>query len=133
MGYFNTDASGSGELRVARDGKLPRVTAADGVHLHPLLGERLNINVVVLEPGAIAEVHTHDEEQMGYIARGSCTFTDGGMTYELRAGDTYHAPPGTPHGATGGQPDGCTIIDAFSPPRAGLRELLEASGSDLPS
>jgi quercetin dioxygenase-like cupin family protein len=124
MSYFSRDVEAAGTLRFARDGELKGVTAAPGVTLHPLIGERLNINVVVIDPGCEAVVHTHDEEQMGYIVSGQCEFTDGTNTLTLGPGDTYHALPGVPHGAKA-LDEQCVIIDCFSPPRAGLRELLE--------
>lgn len=110
-------------LRVVRGEDLPIVVLTTGITAAALLGERLNINVVTLEPGAVAPVHTHDEEQMGYVVSGSCDFSDGSQEVRLGAGDTYHAPPGASHGARAHEA-GCVIIDVFSPPRAGLRELL---------
>ena len=124
MSYFSRDVEATGELKTAKAGDLRGVEAAPGVTLHPLIGERLNINVVVIEPGCEAEVHTHDEEQMGYVVSGQCEFSDGKNTSTLGPGDMYHALPGVPHGAKA-LDERCVIIDCFSPPRAGLRELLE--------
>jgi quercetin dioxygenase-like cupin family protein len=124
VSYFSRDTAATGELRIAKDGELRGVEAAPGVTLHPLLGERMNINIVVIDPGCVAELHTHDEEQMGYVVSGTCEFTDGVSTWSLGPGDTYHAAPGVPHGARAFD-ERCVIIDAFSPERAGLRELLE--------
>jgi quercetin dioxygenase-like cupin family protein len=123
--YFSSDFTGTGELQIVRAGELKELTVAEGVHLHPLLGERLNINVVVLDAGAVAEVHTHPEEQMGYVVSGECEFSDGATTWRLVPGDTYRAAPGVPHGARAFE-ERCVIIDVFSPPRAGLREMLES-------
>ena len=124
MTYFSRDTAATGELLVTKDGGLRGVEAAPGVTLHPLIGERMNINVVVIDAGCEAEVHTHDEEQMGYIVSGICEFTDGTNTHLLGPGDTYHAPPGVPHGAKA-LDERCVIIDCFSPVRAGLQELLD--------
>lgn len=124
MSYFSRDVAGTGELRIAKDGELRGVTAAPGVTLHPLIGQRMNINVVVIDAGCVAEVHTHDEEQMGYVVSGTCEFTDGTSAWTLGPGDTYHAAPGVPHGAKA-LDERCVIIDCFSPPRAGLKELLD--------
>jgi unsaturated pyranuronate lyase len=121
--YFSSDVEATGALRVVRAHELKPVAVADGVVLHPLIGEGMNISVVVLEAGAVAELHTHSEEQMGYVVSGRCEFTDGESTWLLDPGDTYHAAPGVPHGAKA-RDERCVIIDCFSPPRAGLRELL---------
>lgn len=110
-------------LRIERGGELPSFALADGIDIRPLAGERLNINIVTLAPGAVAPVHTHDEEQIGYVVSGACDFSDGTRTRRLAAGDAYHAPPGVPHGATA-LDEGCVIIDAFAPPKAEVLRLL---------
>lgn len=107
-----------------RDADLRAFEVSPGVTIHPVLGERMNVNVVHLAPDAVADVHSHDEEQLGYVVRGDCEFTDGTRTHRLGPGDLYHAPAGTPHGARAFA-EGCVIIDTFAPPRAGIRELLE--------
>ena len=124
-GYF---AEGSGEpagdpryVQVERD--VPEVEAAPGVWMRPVFGDRLNLSLVRMEPGAEAAVHAHDEEQIGIVLDGSCRFTLGEETRTLRHGDVYVAPPFVPHGALAGD-DGCRILDAFAPPREALRELL---------
>ena len=122
--YFSKEEASSMQMRIVFKGDLPEVTLTTGITATPLIGERLNINVVTLSPGAVAPAHAHDEEQMGYVVSGSCDFFDDERTERLGPGDTYHAPPGATHGARA-HDDGCLIIDVFSPPRAGLKELLD--------
>jgi quercetin dioxygenase-like cupin family protein len=125
--YFSKDAAiAGGALRVERGGEMKGIEVAPGVTLHPLIGDGMNINIVVLEPGAEAELHAHSEEQMGYIVSGDCEFTDGTNTWKLAPGDTYHAGSGVPHGAKAFD-ERCVIIDCFSPMRAGIKELLEGA------
>ncbi len=121
--YFSKEAATSTAMRIIFKGKHPQVTLTDGITAEPLMGERLNINIVTLAPGAVAPAHAHDEEQMGYVVSGSCDFFDDEQSERLGPGDTYHAPPGATHGARA-HDEGCLIIDVFSPPRAGLKELL---------
>src|SRR6266508_6044419 len=121
--YFSKEAATSTAMRIILKGTHPQVTLTDGITAEPLMGERLNINIVTLAPGAVAPAHTHDEEQMGYVVSGSCDFFDDEHSERLGPGDTYHAPPGATHGARA-HDEGCLIIDVFSPPRAGLKELL---------
>ncbi len=83
----------------------------------PLGGENLMINFVRIEPGAEVPLHQHSQEQAGTVIEGSIFMTIGDETRELRRGDVYIAPPNSVHGATGG-PDGCLVVDVFSPPRA---------------
>jgi len=110
-------------VTVQTEGERRRFPLVEGIEIQPVVGARMNINVVTLEPESIAPVHTHDEEQIGYVVSGTCSFTDGGAVWDLGPGDSYHCAPNAPHGATAGS-EGCVIIDAFTPPRAGVRELL---------
>jgi quercetin dioxygenase-like cupin family protein len=123
MSYFSTGSRSGDALHVGRRSELPDLPLVDGIRARPIVGERLNIQEVVLEPGAVAPVHTHDEEQIGFVVSGEIEFTDGDSTWRLGPGDCYHAPPGVPHGATAGT-EGCVVVDAFSPPREQIRALL---------
>jgi quercetin dioxygenase-like cupin family protein len=111
------------DLSVRRPEELPHFALAPGIEARPVMGERMNLNVVRLEAGAVAAVHSHGEEQIGYVARGSCVLTDGTATHRLDEGDIYHAPPGVPHGAHA-LDEGCVIIDVFAPPKAEIVTLL---------
>ncbi|HJR18542.1 MAG TPA: cupin domain-containing protein [Actinomycetota bacterium] len=127
MAYFDEGSPGRSDMTVSRAADLPELTLVDGIRVHPVVGDKLLVQEVVLDPGSVAPIHVHDEEQIGYVVSGSCEFTDGKTTWSLAAGDWYHAPPGAPHGATAFD-DGCVIIDAFSPPREQvLRMLAERS------
>jgi quercetin dioxygenase-like cupin family protein len=101
----------------------PRITPAPGVHLQPVAGVGLMLSRVTVEPHCEVPAHAHDEEQMGIVIAGSGDFELGGETRPVGPGDTYHAPPGVAHGLRAGA-DGCVVIDAFSPPRAALLELM---------
>jgi quercetin dioxygenase-like cupin family protein len=41
----------------------------------------------------------------------------------MRAGDCVVIPPHVVHGGTAG-PAGCTVVDVFTPPRAGIVSLM---------
>lgn len=114
-------------MQIARNAELPVLPLVDGIVLRPVVGDRLNIQEVVLEPGATAPLHTHDEEQVGYVVSGEIDFTDGNETHRLKAGDFYYASSGTPHGATALE-GGCVVIDAFSPPREQVVKMLAERG-----
>ena len=123
--YFGS-ATGRAEGAVGRfapiDGQ-PTVTPTPGVHIQPLPGAAVMLCRVTFEPHSEAPVHTHDEEQMGIVLSGSGDFALDGQTRQVGPGDTYHAPPGVPHGLVAGS-EGCIVIDVFSPPRAAILELL---------
>jgi len=123
--YFGS-ATGRAEGVAGRfapiDGQ-PTITPSPGVHIQPLSGAAVMLSRVTLEPGSAAPVHTHDEEQMGIVISGSGDFELDGEVRRVGPGDTYHAPPGVPHGVVAG-PEGCVVVDVFSPPRAALLEFL---------
>jgi quercetin dioxygenase-like cupin family protein len=112
-------------LNLERDA--PSLPVEPGIVIRPVLGQRLNMNFVYFEPRTVAPVHQHREEQMGTILEGSLQFELAGETRTLRPGDVYVVPPDVPHGAVTGE-EGCIVLDVFSPPREGLRELVERSG-----
>ena len=94
--------------------------------MRPVFGGNLNLSFVRMEPNSEAALHEHSEEQIGFVLEGSCELTLGDETRTLRAGDVYVAPPFVPHGAVTREEE-CRILDAFSPPREALRELMERS------
>jgi quercetin dioxygenase-like cupin family protein len=85
-------------------------------------GERLTLAILELDPGAVAAEHSHENEQLGIILQGTITFRVGDEQRELSPGETWFIPSNTPHEATAG-PDGCVVIDVFSPPREDFRTL----------
>ena len=89
----------------------------EGITARAVHGERLTLAVVELEPGAIAETHSHDHEQLGLVLRGSIRFRVGDEERELGPGETWEIPSNTPHRAEAG-PDGATVLDLFAPPRS---------------
>jgi quercetin dioxygenase-like cupin family protein len=117
-----------GYLNVEND--VPPLSVEPGIAVRPILGRRLNISFISFEPRAVAPVHQHPEEQIGTIYEGSLEFELDGERRILRRGDVYVIPPDVPHGAVATD-EGCTSLDVFSPPRQGLRELLEKQGDQV--
>ena len=89
----------------------------DGITARAVHGERLTMAVVELEPGAIAEEHSHEHEQLGLVLRGSIRFRIGSEERELGPGETWEIASLTPHRAEAG-PHGATVLDLFAPPRS---------------
>jgi quercetin dioxygenase-like cupin family protein len=124
-GYFGSAAAREEGARgrfAPIDGQ-PTISPSPGVHFQPVPGVRLLLCRVTIEPHSEAPVHAHDEEQMGIVVSGSGDFELDGETRQVVPGDTYHAPPGVPHGLRA-RAEGCVVIDVFSPPRAALVELM---------
>ena len=93
------------------------IVLADGIKARAVNGERLTMAVVDLAPNAISPEHKHENEQLGFVIRGSMTMRIGTEVLELHAGDTYLIPSEVEHGAAAG-PDGATVTDVFAPIRA---------------
>ena len=105
----------------------------DGAVARAVHGERITMAVIDLDPNVAVHVHQHENEQLGFVIKGSITITIGGEARELRTGETYAIPPQVPHSAETG-PEGATVIDVFSPPREDWERLerLEASPGRWP-
>lgn len=93
--------------------------AFDGVHLTELTsGDRANVNYLELEPGAEVPMHSHSNEQHGFVHEGRLT-----LTFEDRAdltvasGEGYVLESDEPHGAANRGDEPVVAIDVFSPPR----------------
>ena len=112
---------------------LEPIVLADGIRARAVKGERMTMAVVDLAPNAISPEHKHENEQLGFVIRGSMTMRIGDEVLELKAGDTYVIPSHIEHGAAAG-PDGATVTDVFAPIRADwdTRERLEPSRGDWP-
>jgi quercetin dioxygenase-like cupin family protein len=48
-------------------------------------------------PGQTVDTHSHEFDAQALVTEGEMWLTFGSDTQHLRAGDTFHVPPGTPH------------------------------------
>lgn len=95
---------------------IKEVTLVEGINARFVTGSRLMFSFVRLAPGAIMPDHHHPHEQLGYVVEGSMVLNIAGDERDLQPGDAYAIPGDVTHRAVGG-PDGCLVLDAFSPPR----------------
>lgn len=101
-----------GELGTTAPQQIWDRIAARSVH-----GERLTLAVIELDPGAEVAAHSHENEQLGIVLRGTMDFRVGDERRELAPGGTWRIPANVEHEATAG-PEGAVVIDVFSPARA---------------
>jgi len=88
----------------------------EGVLARPLHADRVTIGFVDIDPGVLVPEHRHDNEQVGFVQRGSVTMTIAGQSRELGVGETYSIAGGVPHSARAGA-DGASVVDVFAPVR----------------
>ena len=96
---------------------VPPARIWDGVLARAVNGERLTIGFVDLNPNIEVPEHTHENEQVGFVQRGSITMVIAGESRKLAAGGTYTIGSNVPHSATTG-PAGASVVDVFAPVRA---------------
>ena len=96
--------------------KLKPMRIWDGVLARTLNGDRVTIGFVDIEPNVLVPEHQHENEQVGFVLRGSVTMTVEGQSRELRVGETYTIASQLPHSAKAGA-DGVSVVDVFAPVR----------------
>ena len=72
-----------------------------------------------LEKDSVVPIHSHMNDQVGYVVSGSVEYTIGTETRILKPGDNYAIPGGIDH--TARAIEDSWIIDVFSPPREDYR------------
>ena len=98
-------------------GELTPAQIWDGVLARPLNGERVTVGFVDIDPNVLVPEHRHENEQVGFVQRGSVTMTIAGEARELPVGGTYRIPSNVPHSAKAGA-GGASVVDVFAPVRA---------------
>ena len=122
--YFDQAGDPSDEPgRFVRVDDLEPLRVMDGLEFRPVTTDSVMTNFVTFAPDAPAPMHHHVEQQITIVLSGELTFTVGGETNLMHAGDCAVMPPHVPHGGAAG-PAGCTVVDVFTPPRAAIAALL---------
>jgi quercetin dioxygenase-like cupin family protein len=96
--------------------KLKPTRIWDGVLGRVVNGEKVTIGFVDIDPNAQVPEHRHENEQVGFVLRGSVTMVVDGQSRELRVGETYTIASQVPHSAKAGA-DGVSVVDVFAPVR----------------
>ena len=92
------------------------------------LGENIMVTRWELAPNTPLPVHDHVSEQVTMVLEGSVTLVfPGEEKITLRSGDMLVIPPSKPHGVEVG-PQGCTVMDLFSPLR---QDFIDGSAAYL--
>lgn len=89
---------------------------APGVSGKVAWGKKLMLSLVLLEPNAAVQEHSHPHEQMGMLVSGTMQLVIAGKPSLLSGNEMYLVPGGVRHSARAG-PEGAVALDAFAPPR----------------
>jgi quercetin dioxygenase-like cupin family protein len=95
---------------------VPAHRIADGIDRQMIVGEKLMMCRLTLQPHVDTPVHSHPHEQMTIVERGRVRFTVGDCARIAVAGDVLHFPSNVSHGATM-LDDEVVLIDIFTPIR----------------
>jgi quercetin dioxygenase-like cupin family protein len=93
-----------------------RHTIFGTVHIRTCAGDHVQFSLVDIPPGGVVAEHSHANEQMGLVLEGELTFTIGGETRLLKAGDVFRIPGGVPHSVVAGDRP-AKALDVFHPIR----------------
>jgi quercetin dioxygenase-like cupin family protein len=122
--YFDDSGDASDEPgRFVRVDELDPLLPSPGLTFRPVATESVLTNFVTFDPDTPAPMHHHIEQQIAIVLSGELRFTVGAETRAMHAGDCVVIPPHVPHGGVAG-PDGCTVLDVFTPPRAAIVGLM---------
>ena len=97
----------------------------DGISTRIFCGQEAMLSVVTIEANAKGKIHSHPQEQWGYLIQGSGIRIQDGEEIIINKGDFWQTPGGVDHGIIGG-PNGAKVLDVFSPPRDEYK--VEGSG-----
>ncbi len=117
------DASGAS---ITHMDDYPSYEIAAGLFFRPVFAENLSLNFATFPPHSGFPAHGHPEEQISIIREGRMEFTIGDTTQLVGPGDVIVFPPGVVHeGRTFDV--ACRVIDIFSPPRSGIRDVIASA------
>lgn len=89
---------------------------ADGLSTRIFPGDQAMLSIVTIQPDACGDLHSHPQEQWGFLLEGSGVRTQDGEDIPVKAGDFWRTPGGVDHSFRGG-PEGAKVLDVFAPPR----------------
>lgn len=101
---------------------------ADGLNTRIFVGDNLMLSFVRIEPNSVGNIHSHAEEQWGYLLEGECIRIQGDEEFAAKAGDFWQTPGNVSHGIRTGE-KGALVLDIFSPPRPEYRTSGEGFGA----
>src|SRR6266436_3932671 len=104
----------------AEEGGLER-KLAEGITTRVFFSDQIMLSVAEIAPYTEPSIHSHPEEQWGYLLEGECVRIQNGEEVPMQEGDFWQTPPNTPHGVRTGERR-AKILDIFNPPRGAYKK-----------
>jgi quercetin dioxygenase-like cupin family protein len=101
---------------------------AAGLFFRPVFAENISLNFVSFPPNSGFPSHVHVEEQISIVREGEMELEVGGAWRVVRPGDVIVFPPNVPHAGRTLE-SSCRLIDVFSPPRTGIRDVIASANA----
>jgi quercetin dioxygenase-like cupin family protein len=101
---------------------LPSFSPIDGIKMQAIMGDKMMANWVWLDPNTEMPEHEHPHEQVGAVLEGQLELSTPDEVQVVKPGEAYLVPGGVRHKGVAG-PDGCLVLDIFSPPREEYAKL----------
>ena len=90
---------------------------ADGPSLKTFWGDNVMISLVEMVPGSVVPLHSHPQEQAGYVLEGELEFTIEGEKTQVGPGGVFFIPGDVAHSVVVTGPGTARVVDIFSPLR----------------
>ncbi len=79
------------------------------------MGEKTHMVKFFLEKGSVVPVHSHSQEQTGFLIKGKIVLKIDGVEHEIDEGDSWSIGGNISHGAS--MTEDSVAVEVFSPPR----------------
>lgn len=104
--------------------KVPSFKLFEGVKGRLIVGDRMSLSFVEIEPNIILRKHKHENEQITIAIEGNITFIIDDKEYYIKKGDVIVFGSNESHGGVTSE-DGFQAIDIFAPLRRDHLKLIQ--------
>mgnify|MGYP003690533733 CR=1 FL=1 len=85
----------------------------DGISTRIFCGDQSMLSIVTIEPNAKGQIHSHPQEQWGFLIEGSGIRIQGGQEIEIKKGDFWQTSGASDNCIIGG-PEAAKVLDIIS-------------------
>ncbi|MCX8189358.1 MAG: cupin domain-containing protein [Nitrososphaeria archaeon] len=103
---------------------VPFIELVKGAKSRLIVGQKVMVSFIELEPNMFFPLHRHDNEQIMIVIEGSMVHTLGDKKIKVSKGDVLVIESNELHGGQVSE-EGCKAIDIFVPPREDYLKLMK--------